>query len=161
MKKINSINYGGKIIAIGLIFLLLIPIVLYFLNVLLHTHVIQVIQMISIGIGIIIEAAFVIHLAVELRQDCIINKYYSRNPSSEVTPQQILDKYRYDKIWHIPLAISIIALTIGAFFHGYRIHPENVNNYKIGVTMGITMAWIAGISFITFLITYFVKKKRK
>lgn len=46
------------------------------------------------------------------------------------------------KIWIIPLIVSILSLTIGASFHGYRLHPENAQNYNIGVAMGITMASI-------------------
>lgn len=161
MKKINSINYGGKVIATGLIFLLPILIALYFFNALLNPQVIQVFQMISFGIGILIEVAFLIHLAIELRQDRIINNYYCNNPSSNMTPQQILDEHKYKILWRFPLVICIIALVIGASFHGYRIHPENIGNYNIGVTMGISMASVAGISFIVFIIMYVAYKKRK
>lgn len=161
MKKINSINYGGKVIGIGLIFVLIIPVVLFFLNLIVKSHVIQVIQIISIVIGLLIEVAFFIHLAIELKQDRIINKYYCNNPSSNMTPQQILDGHKCKRLWCFPLVISIIALAIGASFHGYRIHPENIDNYNIGVTMGISMASLAGISFIVFIIMYVVYKKRK
>ena len=65
------------------------------------------------------------------------------------------------KLWIIPLIICILALVIGASFHGYRIHPENVQTYNIGVTMGISMASIAGISFVFFAIMFLTYKKRK
>ena len=35
--------------------------------------------------------------------------------------------------------IAVVSLAIGASFHGYRMHPENVVKYNIGVTMGIVM----------------------
>lgn len=161
MKKINSINYGGKVIGIGLLFLVIIPVALFLLNVILKLHVIQVIQIISIVIGLMIEVAFFIHLGIELRQDRIINNYYCNNPSSNMTPQQILDEHKWNRLWCFPLVLSIIALVIGASFHEYRIHPENIENYNIGVTMGISMASVAGISFIIFIIMYAAYKKRK
>ena len=65
------------------------------------------------------------------------------------------------KMLSIPLIISIIALVVGASFHGFRIHPENVENYNLGVVMGITMASIAGISFIAFVILLVIDKRRK
>lgn len=44
--------------------------------------------------------------------------------------------------------LAAVSLIVGASFHGYRIHPENVEHYNIGVTMGITanINWI-GIFF--------------
>lgn len=65
------------------------------------------------------------------------------------------------KIWIIPLIVSILSLVIGASFHGYRLHPENVQNYNISVIMGISMVSIAGISFVTFVIMLLIYKKRK
>ena len=35
--------------------------------------------------------------------------------------------------------VAIVSLVIGASFHGYRIHPEDVTKYNIGVVMGIAM----------------------
>lgn len=161
MKKINSINYGGKVIGIGLIFLLLIPSTLYFLNLIVNCQLVQVIQIISAGIGMTIEVSFFIHLVIELRQDRIINQYYCNNPSSNVNPQQILDEYQCKRIWCIPLVICIMSLAVGALFHGYRMHPENASKYKIGVTMGISMVSVAAISFIIFTILYVIYRKRK
>ena len=59
------------------------------------------------------------------------------------------------------LIVSILSLIIGASFHGYRMHPEDVQTYNIGVAMGIAMASIAGISFVIFLIVLLIYKKRK
>ena len=56
------------------------------------------------------------------------------------------------KYYIIPLVVSIIALITGASFHGMRMHPENVGRYNLGVTMGVTMASVAALSFIVFVI---------
>lgn len=63
---------------------------------------------------------------------------------------------------NIAFAISILALVFGASFHGYRIHPENVEKYNFGVLMGIIMI----ILFIIFLLIacglqIYSKKKNK
>ena len=54
-------------------------------------------------------------------------------------------KMKLKKIGIIALIVSILSLIIGASFHGYRMHPEDVQTYNIGVAMGIAMASIAGI----------------
>ena len=97
MKKINSIDYGGKVIGIGAVFLIVIPAALHFINKALGSSVIDVILYACIGIGIAIEAGFFILLLTELRQDRIINRYYQDNPASLKTPQQILDERRTRK----------------------------------------------------------------
>lgn len=94
MKKINSIDYGGKVIGIGLVFLALIPALLYVLNRLFASPVVQTLLYISLVIGAMIEAGFGFVLLIELRQDRIIGKYYMNNPESVKTPQQILDERR-------------------------------------------------------------------
>ncbi|MBP8715588.1 MAG: hypothetical protein KBH85_09390 [Lachnospiraceae bacterium] len=70
-------------------------------------------------------------------------------------------KMKLKKIGIIALIVSILSLIIGASFHGYRMHPEDVQTYNIGVAMGIAMASIAGISFVIFLIVLLIYKKRK
>lgn len=70
-------------------------------------------------------------------------------------------KMKLKKIGIIALIVSILSLIIGASFHGYRMHPEDVQTYNIGVAMGIAMASIAGISFVIFLIVLLICKKRK
>ena len=92
MKKINSIDYGGKVIGIGLVFLIVIPVLLYVLNLYLNSYVIQVVLFVSMGIGFIMEAGYSCLLTIELRQDRLINEYYKENPTSTKTPQQILDE---------------------------------------------------------------------
>lgn len=39
----------------------------------------------------------------------------------------------------ISYIISAISLIVGASFHGYRMHPEDLEKYNLGVTMGIIM----------------------
>ena len=70
-------------------------------------------------------------------------------------------KMKLKKIGIIALIVSILSLIIGASFHGYRMHPEDVQTYNIGVAMGIAMASIAGISFVIFVIMLLIYKKRK
>ena len=66
-------------------------------------------------------------------------------------------KMKLKKIGIIALIVSILSLIIGASFHGYRMHPEDVQTSNIGVAM----ASIAGISFVIFLIVLLICKKRK
>lgn len=70
-------------------------------------------------------------------------------------------EHRRQWTWFIPLAVSILTLVVGASFHGYRIHPENVHKFHIGVAMGITMASIAAVSFVTCVILYLKDRKRQ
>lgn len=44
--------------------------------------------------------------------------------------------------------IAVVSMVIGASFHGFRIHPEDVTKYNIGVTMGIVMISIFVVSLI-------------
>jgi len=80
LKKINSVNYGGKIILIGLI-LISVPMILYnfvqisFINLLLK---------ISICLGSLILLSFFILLGVELKQDKELIKYYGNNKNTPV-----------------------------------------------------------------------------
>ncbi len=61
----------------------------------------------------------------------------------------------------ISLIISAAALIIGASFHGYRIHPENVENYNLGVTMGILMIILFIVFLVIGLILLAIYKKNK
>jgi len=55
--------------------------------------------------------------------------------------------------------VSVIALVVGAAFHGYRMHPENVEAYKIGVTMGIVMISIFVISLVAGIVMSVMARK--
>jgi len=47
-----------------------------------------------------------------------------------------MNKKLLSRIFYI---IAIVSLLIGASFHGFRMHPEDVAKYNLGVTMGIVM----------------------
>ena len=97
MRKINSNDYGGKVILLGFVFLLILPIVLNFLYHMIAAPVIQIMMYVSVFIGAIIEACIGLIIILELRQDRKINQYYEDNPSSMKTPQQIIDDSRWKK----------------------------------------------------------------
>lgn len=61
----------------------------------------------------------------------------------------------------VSFAISIVALVVGASFHGYRSHPENVSNYNLGVTMGIAMISVFAVFLIIGLILLIISRKKK
>lgn len=90
MKKINSIDYGGKVIGIGCIFALGIPIILLMINQVVALKLISILIIASVAIGGIILAGFFIHLAIELRQDKKIDAYYSRHKNIKL---KISDTY--------------------------------------------------------------------
>lgn len=94
MKKIDSIDYGGKVIGIGLIFLVGIPGILFFINRVCNNGIIHFLIWTSLVIGVIIEIGFGCFLGIELRQDRIIGRYYEKHPSSQKTSQDILDEHR-------------------------------------------------------------------
>jgi len=56
--------------------------------------------------------------------------------------------------------ISVVSLIIGASFHGYRMHPENVEKYNLGVTMGIVMISIIVVFLIIGIILTVINRKK-
>ncbi len=79
MKKINSINYGGKVIGVGLIIMFVIPGMLMLINTILKHEAIWLISRVSFIIGAFILICFTMHLFIELYQDKKIEKYYSKH----------------------------------------------------------------------------------
>lgn len=63
--------------------------------------------------------------------------------------------------WVISLIICIIALTVGVSFHGLRMHPENVDAYDFGCTIGSIMAVVAVVAFITYIVLFVRYKKQR
>lgn len=64
------------------------------------------------------------------------------------------------KIFSIVLyIIAAVSLVIGASFHGYRMNPEDVAKYNIGVTMGIVMISIFVISLIAGIVMTVLARK--
>ena len=84
MKKINSINYGGKIIGVGLIIMLVIPGMLMLINILLNYEAILLISRLLFIIGAFILICFTVHLLIELYQDKKIDKYYSKHRNVKI-----------------------------------------------------------------------------
>lgn len=82
--KINSINYGGKVICIGLIIMLLVPSILMWLNTFLEHKVIIIFAIISFVVGICILIGFIAVLFIEFRQDKKIDNYYSSHKNIKI-----------------------------------------------------------------------------
>ncbi len=127
MKKINSNSYGGRIIGTGLLLLLLIPIGLGVLNTMLKFEFIRGVIVFSAVVGALIELFAILMLMVELHQDQIIDTYYSENPSSEKTPQEIIDENSMRK--RKKRSNYTCALVIREFPEGIEIIGEK--NYKL------------------------------
>ena len=84
IKKINSIDYGGKIIGIGLIFMLLIPgLLLLFYKILVYEFL-NIIVKVSFVIGLLILISFACLLIVELRQDKKLDQYYCKHRNIKI-----------------------------------------------------------------------------
>lgn len=56
--------------------------------------------------------------------------------------------------------LAVVSLIVGASFHGYRIHPENVEHYNIGVTMGIAMIIVFIIFLVAGILLTFLEKRK-
>lgn len=84
MKKINSIDYGGKVIGIGLVIGLLIPGILLLVNRYLQNRGVIVLAIALVAAGALIIIGFVIHLCVELKQDKKINQYYTEHMNIKI-----------------------------------------------------------------------------
>lgn len=94
MKKINSIHYGNRLLAAGLIFLVPVPLVLSAINRTMNSEIMSGAGIGSIAAGAVIELTMAVILAIESHQDRTIDEYYGKNPQSGKTPQQILDERR-------------------------------------------------------------------
>lgn len=84
MKKINSTRYGGRIIGCGLIFLVAVPFILYFLQTQFKIIFLSYLIGISIVIGIIIECFVAVILIVEFHQDKKIGQYCNAHKNIKV-----------------------------------------------------------------------------
>lgn len=84
-----------------------------------------------------------------------LKKYYfekrenAEHSKNTVTNDAVASKHnKLIIISRICYGLAVVSLIVGASFHGYRIHPENVEHYNTGVTMGIAML----ITFMIFLV---------
>lgn len=65
------------------------------------------------------------------------------------------------KLWsRICFGLSALCLAVGASFHGYRMHPENAQGYRLGVTIGITMIVSFALFFLTGIILTMIGKRK-
>lgn len=67
-----------------------------------------------------------------------------------------MNKKKLSIIFYI---IAGISLVIGAAFHGFRMHPENVATYNVGVTMGIVMVSICVVSLIVGIVLTILSRR--
>lgn len=61
----------------------------------------------------------------------------------------------------VSFIISLIALVVGALFHGYRIHPENATNYNLGVAMGILMLSLYALFLVIGIVLLIIYRRKK
>ncbi|MFA6755044.1 MAG: hypothetical protein WCR97_00855 [Bacilli bacterium] len=64
------------------------------------------------------------------------------------------------KFLKIGFVLSFISLVIGASFHDFRMHPENVDNYNLGVNMGVSMISIFVIFLLLGIVLVVIYKKK-
>lgn len=84
MKKINSIEYADKIIGLAVLFLILIPLLLYLAYSLFSLPILVLLAKVSLGIGGLIIIFLTVLLAIEFRQDKRMNKYYEDNKNVKI-----------------------------------------------------------------------------
>lgn len=84
MKKINSIGYAHKIIGVALFFLVIAPLVLYFLWSVIPLSLFYFLGKISFSIGLFISACFIVMLSIEFWQDKKIDKAYQKTKNSRL-----------------------------------------------------------------------------
>lgn len=84
MKKINSNDYGYKVIGIGLVFAIIIPIIIKLLYFLFRYEVLNTLMWCSVGIGSVILIGFFIYLGIELQQDKRLDQYYNDHRYSKI-----------------------------------------------------------------------------
>jgi len=81
--KLNSINYGGKVIGVVGLLMIGVPLALYGFHFALrplgvHMKIIPFLAKISLGVGGILLGVFAILMVIEFAQDRYLNTYYRR-----------------------------------------------------------------------------------
>lgn len=84
IKKINSIGYGHKIIAISAIFLVVIPGISYLLSYLFKVDGLVLISKVSIVIGLLILLFLFLLLKIEFYQDKKLERYFEKNKNTRL-----------------------------------------------------------------------------
>lgn len=84
MKKINSIDYGAKVIGIGLLLMLILPGLLLGINIFLESTYVLFGALFLFLAGAAILIGFAVLLLIELRQDKKIDTYYSKHKNIRI-----------------------------------------------------------------------------
>ncbi len=84
MKKINSIHYGSRVIAVGLIFLVLFPLAFWGVNQWLQNEALSTAAYVSMIIGAAIEIFLFVYLIIESKQDKMIDADYQRHMKMKI-----------------------------------------------------------------------------
>jgi len=79
MKKINSIDYGHKIAFAIILFLMILPALLYLLSMLIRAEWLSLLIKTTMAIGSTILLFFILLLTIELHQDKKINHYFEKH----------------------------------------------------------------------------------
>ena len=90
MKKINSIWYGDKVILLGIVLAIILPIGIMIIP--FDFYILNIISNISFTIGVIILAGFSVLLIIELHQDKKLNAYYN----SQRIKKMVISEYKYE-----------------------------------------------------------------
>lgn len=77
MKKINSINYGHKVMGTALVFLIAFPVCFILSFTLFQAAILKIMAYVSLCIGILISVCFAGLLAVEWHQDRSVERQYN------------------------------------------------------------------------------------
>ncbi|RCX21341.1 hypothetical protein DFP94_10287 [Fontibacillus phaseoli] len=85
MKKINSINYGHKILRSAIICLIIVPSISHFLWKMTNQIQFQLTTKISLIMGVIILLFLFVLLKIELYQDKKMDEYYRANSHSRLS----------------------------------------------------------------------------
>ncbi len=90
MKKINSIWYGGKVILLGIVLAIVLPIGIMIIP--FDFSMLHIISYISFTIGVIILVGFSVLLIIELHQDKKLNAYYH----SQRIKKLVISEHKYE-----------------------------------------------------------------
>lgn len=79
MKKINSIHYGGRVLIIGGIIAVVIPVLCWLLSIWLNNSIFLLMRNSFFVLGLLIIAGFFLWLTIEFHQDKKIETYYAHH----------------------------------------------------------------------------------
>lgn len=85
MKKINSVGYGGKVIGIGMLLMVVVPVILCFISKISKVSDLTVAARVSGYSGAILLLLFALWLCIELKQDSYLNAYYAKHADEKIS----------------------------------------------------------------------------